>query len=490
MNANEMENSLMRFLKNLKCGVLTLTVSSAMVAAPHLLAGPTQAVSAHSPNLPLPAGGNGDSVSPVISADGRFVLFSSSANNLVPGDSGQLGLDVFLRDRASNTTTLVSANFSGTGGGNGNSTSGQVSTNGRYVVFQSDSSDLLLGDTNGVSDIFVRDLQAGTNILVSVTSDGSWGNGASTDPVMTPDGRFVAFISAASNLASNDTNGISDIFVRDLLNGTTTVVSVGVTNTNASFSPPVITPDGRYVAFASTAQGLVAWVPSASQGEVYVRDLVPNVTSWASSNAASTVSQLLQINNAPSTHPVISNDGTLVSFKTGGTNGVINNHQWGLGLGSDMVFQCNLTNSALTTISSNGYAFWVQSDDVFGPENSPDGRFVAFVATNKSTGCISVQLWDAQAGTNLLVSAAMDGSYPTNSISHTPAVSSDGHFVVFLSNATNLVTNTVVSGYHIYRRDVLAGVTQLVDTDTNGMGTMDELGTIPSLTEDGQFISF
>ena len=165
---------------------------------------------------------NGDSVAPWISADGRFVLFSSSASDLVPDDNNQLGVDVFLRDRASNTTVLVSANFSGAGGGNGNSLAGQVSTNGRYAVFQSDASDLLPGDTNGVSDIFVRDLQTGSNILVSVAADGSWGNGVSTDPVMTPDGRYVAFVSAATNLVAGDTNGIADVFVRDLVNGTTT----------------------------------------------------------------------------------------------------------------------------------------------------------------------------------------------------------------------------------------------------------------------------
>jgi Tol biopolymer transport system component len=228
------------FLHRSRCGVAAIIAGGALIAASPVQAGPAQAVSVHNPNLPLPAGGNDDSVSPVISADGRFVLFSSSANNLVPGDNGQLGLDVFLRDRASNTTVLVSANFSGTGGGNGNSTDGQISTNGRLVAFQSDSSDLIAGDTNGVSDIFVRDLLAGTNILVSVASDGSWGNGASTDPVMTPDGRFVAFISAASNLVPNDTNGISDIFVRDLLNGTTTLVSVGATgNATTTLLPPV-----------------------------------------------------------------------------------------------------------------------------------------------------------------------------------------------------------------------------------------------------------
>src|ERR1019366_10503345 len=131
---------------------------------------------------------------------------------------------------------------------------------------------------------------------------------------------------------------------------------------------------------------------------------------------------------------------------------------------------------------------WTQNDDVYGPEMSPDGRFVVFVATN--SGCLSVQLWDAQAATNLLVSAALDGSYPTNSVSSTPAVSPDGRYVAFLSNATNLVTNAIAGGWHIYRRDVLAGVTQLVDTDTNGVGSTDELGTIPSMTENGQFIAF
>ena len=115
---------------------------------------------------------------------------------------------------------LVSGNLSGTGGGNGNSMLGQVSTNGQFVVFQSDASNLVPNDTNGVTDIFVRDLVAGTTTLVSVSTNGGPANGASTDPVMTPDGRYVAFISSASNLVPGDTNGIPDVFVRDLVAGT------------------------------------------------------------------------------------------------------------------------------------------------------------------------------------------------------------------------------------------------------------------------------
>ena len=476
-------NSLL--LTKVKRNCLAIAAGVVLIAAPHLCAGPVQPASARNPGLPLPVGGNADSVSPAISADGRFVLFSSSANNLVSGDNGQLGLDIFLRDRASNTTVLVSANFSGTGGGNGNSICGQVSTNGRYVVFQSDATDLLPGDTNGVSAIVVRDLQTGSNILVSVASDGGWANGASTDPVMTPDGRYVAFISAATNLVAGDTNGALDVFVRDLLNGVTSLVSVGATDTNVSVTTPVITPDGRYVAFSSTAKGLATGVPAASKGEVYVRDLVANVTTWASTNAAIKVFNVLHLNTMPSYHPVISDDGRFVGFKTGWTNGTT---ATGSGAAATMVFQYDSLNATLTSISSNGFAPWSQNDDVCGPEMSPDGRFVVFVATN--SGCVSVQLWDAQAGTNLLVSAALDGSYPTNSISDTPALSPDGWFVVFESNATNLVANAVASGFHIYRRDVLAGVTQLVDADTNGVGSINPVMTAPTMSADGRFVTF
>jgi len=175
-----------------------------------------QLISARAAALALPAGGNGDSVDPQISPDGRFVLFNSTAGNLTPNTGGQLCSQVFLRDRASNTTALVSVNLNGLGG-NGNSAYGGMSPDGRYVVFTSDASDLAAGDTNGYSDIFVRDMLAGTTVLASQSTGGAEGNGASFLPVMTPDGRWVAFVSTATNLVSSDTNGIVGLFVRDLL---------------------------------------------------------------------------------------------------------------------------------------------------------------------------------------------------------------------------------------------------------------------------------
>jgi hypothetical protein len=444
-------------------------------------AGAAQLVSAREAQVTLPSGGNGDSVAPQITPDGRFVLFTSSASDLVTNRNGLFALNVFLRDRSSNTTALVSVNLNGTAGGNGSSMYGMVSTNGRYVLFQSDATDLVPGDTNAATDIFLRDMVSGTTTLIGLAANGA-------DPVMTPDGRHIAFISTVTNLIANDTNGIPDVFVRDTLSNTTKLVSVGATGTGASMESPAITSDGRYVAFASSARGLVSGVSTTARFEIYLRDLVSNTTKWVSSNASTTVSNFFHYNsgNYPqSYHPVLSDDGRFVAFKTGATNGAVASPY------AAWVFEYDSASDSTTVVSTNGFPRWYQvSDDVYGPEMTPDGRFIAYVATNTPQRTMSVNLWDAQTGTNILVSAAVDGNYPTNSISYAPSVSTDGRFVVFLSTAANLVSNTIASGVHIYLRDVQAGTTQLIDVDANNTGLTDEVGTVPNMTPDGSLISF
>lgn len=444
-----------------------------------------QLISARSTALPLPAGGNGDSVDPQISPDGRFVLFNSTAGNLVPNNGGQLCSQVFLRDRSSNTTTLVSVNLNGFGG-NGNSTYGGMSPDGRYVVFTSDASDLVAGDTNGWSDIFVRDLVAGTTVLASQSTSGVEGNADSSCPVITPNGRFVAFLSAASNLVSNDTNGISDVFVRDLVFQTTILASVGATNSPSSLysvmytSPPTITTNGRFVAFWSTAGGLVPAVTNF-QGEVYVSDLTAGQVIWASTNAAIMAQSALGRAGAGSFHPVISDDGVFVAFKTGATNAI----------GQAIILQHNLTNQSTTLISTNGLSSTVYSDDVYGPEMTPDGRFITFVSEEMETNIYgSIRLWDSQTATNFLVSTNLSGVYSTNTLAQAPAVTPDGRYVVFLSNAGDLTGNSVSNGSHIFRCDLQAGTMTMLDLDTNGVGSTDFTGTFPSVSTNGQFIAF
>src|SRR6185295_7492640 len=153
------------------------------------------------------------SYAPSISADGRFVVFESEATNLVGGDTNNLR-DIFVRDRQLGVTERVDVP---TGGGEADATSytPSISADGRFVSFGSLATDLVGGDTNGTGDVFLRDRQIGTTARVSVDSAGAQGNFVSDDPVISADGRYVAFRSYATNLVPGDTNGFTDVFVRD-----------------------------------------------------------------------------------------------------------------------------------------------------------------------------------------------------------------------------------------------------------------------------------
>ena len=181
------------------------------------------------------AQGNSGSVFPSISADARYVAFQSIASNLVSTDTN-IWQDVFVRDRTARTTELVS--LAGNGAvGDDSSFTPSMTPDGRYVVFTSSATNLVPGDTNAVDDVFVRDRLAGTTERVSVGTGGSEGNGASGQPSVSADGRFVAFRSEATNLVPGDSNGMADIFVHDRDpdgnaifdegNGVTVRVSVG-----------------------------------------------------------------------------------------------------------------------------------------------------------------------------------------------------------------------------------------------------------------------
>lgn len=441
---------------------------------------PVQGVSLANPSLTRAAGGNSDSSASIISADGRFVLFVSSADNLVTNDSNGLMLDVFLRNRTNHTTTLVSVNAAGTSGGNGHSLSSSMSADGRFVAFESAASNLVGSDVNGASDIFLRDLVSGTTTLVSVDASGSnSGNGASSYPVITPDGRFVAFESAADDLADDDTNGIPDIFVRDFLSGTTEVVSVGARDAarGASVShSPAMTPDGRYVAFASTATNLVAGVTNI-YGEVYVRDMADNTTFWAGTNVAAIMAGLTNLQRPISCYnPVISEDGRYVAFKATGAVPLIVRH--------------DLQTGTTDLVTTNAIGNSIGIEDVSGPDMTPDGRYIAFVGSTNPTDLGNVYLWDGQLGTTTLVSVNLSGMTSTTGFSDTPAISANGRFVAFLSYATDLVTNVTHGEIHIFIRDLQSGTTKLVSADTQGNGSGDASGAIPTISADGRFIAF
>lgn len=193
-----------------------------------------------------------ESQHPAISADGRFVAFATYAR-LVPRDSNER-LDVFIHDRQTGSCTRVSVDSQG-GEANSDSWEPAISDDGRFVAFASRASNLVPGDSNDSEDIFVHDRQTGATTRVSVSSQGDEANFGATLPAISADGRFVAFESRSSNLVPGDSNGTSDIFVHDRQTGATTRVSVDSQDGQAngeSRGPGSLSDDGRFVAFQST----------------------------------------------------------------------------------------------------------------------------------------------------------------------------------------------------------------------------------------------
>jgi Tol biopolymer transport system component len=258
----------------------------------------------------------GGSVSPALSADGRFVAFFSDAPNLVPGDTNGL-FDVFVHDRLTGETTRVSVASGGAQATGGDSLNAVLSADGRFVAFASEATNLVPGDTNGATDVFVRDRLTGQTTRVSVASDGAQATGTSFFPAISGDGRFVAFDSDATNLVPFDTNGFSDVFVRDRLTGETTRVSVasgGAQATGGGSRRPALSGDGRFVVFDSGATDLV---PGDTNGlmDIFVHDRLTGQTARVNVSAGGA-----QATGGDSSTPALAADGRFVAFPSLATN--------------------------------------------------------------------------------------------------------------------------------------------------------------------------
>ncbi len=370
--------------------------------------------------------GNARSGAASLSADGRFVAFQSDASNLVPDDTNGLE-DVFVRDRLSGVTSRVSVATGGTQAVGGPSVAATISGDGRFVVFKSEATNLVPNDTNVDADIFVHDRETGATTRVSVDSFGNEQNGRAEIPGMSADGRYVVFSSDATNLVPIDTNGVGDIFLHDRQTGITSLVSVDSLGNPANdvSDDPYISADGSTVVFGSFATNLV---PGDTNGtiDVFVRDLAAGTTSRASVSST----------------------------------GVQANGDTGFGFRSEIT--------------------------------SADGRFVIFdsVATNlvdpPTNGFIQVFLHDRLTGTTTLLSADSAGN-PANADSLAGFLSGDARFVTFLSEGTNLVPGAPSS--QIYLRDLQAGTLQIISVNATG-----EVGNDRSqrgvLSQDGHFIGF
>ena len=279
------------------------------------------------------AQGNDFSFEPSLSADSRYVAFTSFASNLVTGDTN-VAYDVFVRDRQTGTTSRVSVASDGAQADHF-SLGPSISADGRYVAFTSYASNLVISDTNNTRDIFVRDRQAGQTARVSVAAGGAEGNDDSDMAAISSDGRYVAFVSPASNLVSGDTNGVADVFRHDRVTHTTIRVSVSSSGAQANdesghwFCPGcwpsvAISGDGRYVAFVSFASNLVPndtalcqieeGGPFVNCPDVFIRDVATRQTARVSVASGGAQS------NGSSFSPAISADGRLVVFTSDASN--------------------------------------------------------------------------------------------------------------------------------------------------------------------------
>ena len=375
---------------------------------------------------------SGESAS--LSADGRYVAFPSFASNLVPGDTNGFG-DVFVRDLQRGTTERVSVDSAGAQA-NGQSASGAnnnpvISGDGRFVAFTSYASNLVPGDTNGWPDVFVHDCQSGSTERVNVDSFEAQANGGSINspPSISFHGRYVAFWSGANNLVPGDTNGWPDIFVRDRQSGTTERVSVASAGAQGNLSclQPSISGDGRYVAFWSYASNLVPG-DTNSVTDIFVRDRLSGTTERVSVDSAGVQS------NAASSACSISDNGRFVAF-----------------------------NSA--------------ADNLVPGDTNAD--FDVFVHDRLSGATERVSVDSATAQGNL-------GSY---CFLTSGSISANGRYVAFFSDSTNLVPGDTNGRPDVFVHDRHSGITTRVSVDSAGAQRI-SVSYYASISSDGRYVAF
>jgi uncharacterized repeat protein (TIGR01451 family) len=370
---------------------------------------------------------------PAISAGGRFVAFDSAATNLLAG--GNLPTNIFVHDRQTGSTEIASVSSSGRQG-EGLSSSPDLSADGRFVAFDSDASNLTRGDRNNITDVFRHDRVTGETILVSLGSDGRQGAASSHAPAISADGHFIVF-HANSPLVPNDTNDNTDVYLRDVQTGTTTLISVatdGSAGNGTSFIQD-ISGDGRVVAFVSSATNLIPDDVVDNEPNVYVRDLNTNTTELASVGSDGTRANVGFFDN-----PAISADGRFVAFSTFDVLSPLDTAPSSL----DIYLRDRLNGTTeLISVSSDEQPGDGRSES---PSVSADGQFVAFTSDSTNFAPEASSLFrdedifvrDRLNGTTVRVSESTGGE-EGNARSLTPSISADGMVTAFGSDASNLV---------------------------------------------------
>lgn len=379
--------------------------------------------------------GNQTSRPEAASPDGRFVVFTSRADNLVPGDTNQ-SEEVFLRDRRTGTTHRVAVSTGGIEAGH-SSGRGVVNDDGRLVAFQSSATNLVAGDTDQFYDIFVRDRRAGTTVRASVGRRGGPADNHSSGPSISGDGRYLMFSSEATNLVASDTNGVSDVFVRDLRTGRTTRVSVRPDGTQVDGRSlgSAISGNGRFVLFESLASDLV---PGDANGasDIFVKDLRSGRVELVSR----TPSGGQFTGQAPFTKSAISVDGTRVVFDVS----IQDPPPWWY---KTQVYLRDRV-KGLTTLISAGQDGQPSTDGAQAGTISGNGRYLAFETWSSDVPpavppSTRIVVRDLTTGRNMVASRDSQGR-PIRYASHWAVATNDG--VVFFSAVADIVPGVPIRG--------------------------------------------
>jgi WD40-like Beta Propeller Repeat len=426
--------------------MLVATALSAFLvlgAAPAMAAPTTDRASLSTANVQ----GNGSSLGSSISKDGKIVAFESQASNLVANDLNG-AQDIFVRNRPSGKTSRVSKRSNG-GEANGSSSGPHLSETGRFVAFTSSATNLVGLDGNSASDVFVHDRVSKKTKRVSTRSNGAEANSDSVLQGISADGRYVVFYSFASNLVAGDSNGAIDVFVKDRKSGKTKRVSRR-TNGAQGNSPShysAISPNGRYVAFASDATNLV---PNDSNGttDVFVHDRKSKKTVRASiaSNGAQS--------NGTSFWPDVANNGS-VAFPSVASNLVSNdtNAAWDVflhNLGTRKTRRVSVSSAGIQANGHSSIAFGPPRISADGKRIAFDS-FASNLVAGDTNGAQDAFLHNRANQTTRRVSVRFDGTQGNNTAFVTD-ISSGGRFVTFLSNATNLVGGDTNAQYDVFVR--------------------------------------
>jgi hypothetical protein len=420
------------------------------------------------------SGGGGSAFRPWMSADGRFLAFDSNATKVIPGVTDTTKIrDIYLYDRTVGSMERISV---GPNGVRANvpscpqnyqpcgSERRTISADGRYVAYWSNADNLVPGDTNGHADAFLRDRQTGQTILVSKGYQGAQPNGDSKRPIVSRDGRYVAFESAASNLVApktcgflglscsgGDNNKADDVFLYEVATGNVTRVSTATDGTegNGASDRASLSGDGQKLLFQSDASNLVSG-DTNQVTDVFMKDLTTGQTTLVSSDASGVQG------DKSSGSPSISADGRWVSFDTRATN--FNTADAG---GDLDIYVKDLQSGAIEQVSvqsGGGQATGTNGNSTVGGDStiSFDGRFVAFwsdastLVPNDTNGdacktqpsdppCADVFVRDRQANTTTRITSTNGVQGDGNSFA--PALSTDGRFVALDSKATTLDTS-------------------------------------------------